>query len=454
MLGLLIRKNVLLHLTSFRFFAPLVIAFVLVTVSTLASISEYQYRADTCRLEMVNAAGEAQQADTYSRLTGRYLLEPNPYEFLSRGVGDQYGNSIAFNGVYGSPRLSVFTSYKNAFVAAHAKFDFAGIVGIFITLLAIFLTYDAVIGESERGQMKQVLSNPVPRVTVLAGQYLGALVTVTCALVLCVLLLLVIVLVSFSDVPPQLFSRIGVVLAASILLGSVYIWVGLLVSSLSRSSAASLTMSVLIWFLSALLFSNVAGLAARTIRPTDLQLMMSGPECTTAEKHSPSAYRAAGISTGYRWARIYDNAPPAAGGTDPLNLSTYNRMMDQYDLYEMLSWLSPAGVFRLIAGREAKSGPQVHARYVHNGLTLQNDYIAWQREKLNRLPSRGWMVTDSDGPLDRSGFTPVQAFSPLRDTPDDGVGQAMTLTLALVLWNVLLCGATGIAFLRRVEERM
>jgi ABC-type transport system involved in multi-copper enzyme maturation permease subunit len=44
---------------------------------------------------------------------------------------------------------------------------------VFLSLFVLLLTYDAVAGEKERGTLKAVLANPVPRVQVLMGKALG-----------------------------------------------------------------------------------------------------------------------------------------------------------------------------------------------------------------------------------------------------------------------------------------
>ena len=65
-------------------------------------------------------------------------------------------------------------------------------IGYVLSLIAILFTFDSISGERERGTLRLMLANSIPRHTVLLGKFLGALISISAPLTLAVLMNLLI----------------------------------------------------------------------------------------------------------------------------------------------------------------------------------------------------------------------------------------------------------------------
>ena len=128
------------------------------------------------------------------------------------------------------------------------KVDWAFIIGYVLSLIAILFTFDTVSGERERGTLRLILANPIPRHTVLIGKFLGALISVGIPLALAVLMnLLVISTSSAVQLGADAWGRLGIIFFIAILYASLFLALGLLVSARVSRSAVSLVILLLIW---------------------------------------------------------------------------------------------------------------------------------------------------------------------------------------------------------------
>ncbi|MFA6111101.1 MAG: ABC transporter permease subunit [Candidatus Latescibacterota bacterium] len=171
------------------------------------------------------------------------------------------------------------------------ELDWVFTIGLAGSLLALLLTYDAVAGEKERGSLKQVLANRVPRVTVLWAKFLATMVAVTApVLVGAVAAGGIMALGSPTGLPLSLWLPTGAVLAGGILCLSAFAWLGLLVSSRSTSSPVALLVLLVAWVFLVVLLPSSGGLIGNSLAPvsragevqrrvqTVWQSMKNGPE--------------------------------------------------------------------------------------------------------------------------------------------------------------------------------
>jgi len=141
--------------------------------------------------------------------------------------------------------------------------DWVFIVGGILSFAALVLTYDGISGERETGTLRLCLSNPLPRSTLLWGKFVGATITLMIPLIIGICMSLLIV--SVSGVIPLAgghFKQIGVILLLSILYISVFVALGLFVSSLTQTSPVSLVLLLLAWVFLVVIIPKSGGLLA------------------------------------------------------------------------------------------------------------------------------------------------------------------------------------------------
>ncbi len=129
-----------------------------------------------------------------------------------------------------------------------SQVDWAFIIGYVLSLLALLFTFDAFSGERERGTLRLILANSVPRHTVLIGKFLGALLSITIPFILAVLVnLLLISTANTVHLTTEAWGRLGIIFCLALLYTSLFLALGLLVSTRVQRSTVSLMVLLLMW---------------------------------------------------------------------------------------------------------------------------------------------------------------------------------------------------------------
>jgi Cu-processing system permease protein len=115
-----------------------------------------------------------------------------------------------------------------------------------IPLIALMLSFDAMVGELERGTMMLLLTYPVTRWQVIMGKFIGHV------LILFIAILVgyggaAVVMVLFTGSGTEGWQAYAVMMASSLMLGSVFIALGYLVSVLVRERAAAAGATIGLW---------------------------------------------------------------------------------------------------------------------------------------------------------------------------------------------------------------
>ena len=128
------------------------------------------------------------------------------------------------------------------------KVDWGFIIGYVLSLLALLFTFDSISDERESGTLRLMLANAIPRQTVLAGKFLGALISISIPFTLAVLVNLLVISTS-SDVylGAEAWGRLGIIYCIALLYTGVFLVLGLLVSARVQRSAVSLVILLLAW---------------------------------------------------------------------------------------------------------------------------------------------------------------------------------------------------------------
>lgn len=125
----------------------------------------------------------------------------------------------------------------------------------FIPLIALLLTYDSIVGESERGTLILLLSYPVARWQVIAGKFCGALVLLSIAVALGYGSAGIgIGLTGETAFAEQAWSSFAKLLLSSILFGAVFLSLGLLISASLRERGTAAAAAIGSWLFFVLLY--------------------------------------------------------------------------------------------------------------------------------------------------------------------------------------------------------
>ena len=378
----LAKKDFINNVVSARFVIGFILCLVLIPFSILINISNHRDRMAQYRIDHNAAEKAVQEVRVYSKLRPEIVFPPEPLSIFGRGIGDQVGNRVKI-WLGDKPMMAAGKTEAgdNPFLASFFSFDFVDIAAIIFSLLALIFSYDAFTREKEDGTLKLQISNSLGRSTCLAGKILGILVTLLPILAFSFLLSAVLVLfshnISFSAVA---WGRIALLFVASLFYLAVFVFIGLLVSSRSRTSVTSLVLCLFLWVFFVFLVPNVsANFAESFVRVEsrdNLDRVLSDIDKELGEKTN-QAFKAQGIPEGWRcwwcsngedgYMETYGNARQEfelfrrrAMISEPLRVAYADKRWAVQKAYldslarqaraaEALSMISPTGIFRTIA---------------------------------------------------------------------------------------------------------
>mgnify|MGYP000455523102 CR=1 FL=1 len=145
------------------------------------------------------------------------------------------------------------------------RIDWVFIVGIIGSLMAILFTYDAISGERENGTLRLIISNPISRSSLLLGKLVGSISVLLIALGfgwIISLLILAGMGIPFWKDP---FSLLMIPILSFLYL-LLFASLGLLISSLFRSSSSSLVVLLMIWAVFVVIIPGISALRYKRMK--------------------------------------------------------------------------------------------------------------------------------------------------------------------------------------------
>jgi ABC-type transport system involved in multi-copper enzyme maturation permease subunit len=259
----LIKKETLENILTLRFLIGFVACTLLFGITTTVLVNDFKVE-----LEIANAANREVETQiegwtVFSQVRPTAIITPSPLTVFGSKAGARWGTRMLIS----QTRIPAVASDEVGegqsadFLGMFRGLDFADVVQVCISLLAILLTFDAISGEKERASLRQILSNPVGRTKLVISKFLGAVI----ALVPIVVFGFGAAILVFHLLSPVGFSaadwgKIGLTLVLILLYGAAFVAAGLLISTLTHSSPTSLAVSMLFWIVIILVIPNAIGL--------------------------------------------------------------------------------------------------------------------------------------------------------------------------------------------------
>jgi Cu-processing system permease protein len=124
-----------------------------------------------------------------------------------------------------------------------------------VPLIALLLSFDAVVGEAERGTLLLLLSYPLARWQIVVGKFLGHATILALAIVLGYGAVAVVLLLT-EQVALQAWSAFATLIGSTILLGAAFLALGALSSVVVRERATAAGLAVALWLLFVLIYDS------------------------------------------------------------------------------------------------------------------------------------------------------------------------------------------------------
>lgn len=249
----LLKKEIFDNLASARFLLIFLMCSALVLLSLLMGMADYQYAKQHHDLSVAQMKETASQQVSYQALGvwGMFKVYRQPAVLFpfAKGVEEASGSNTVVS-IFHEPKLQDSRYSAEPIYAQFSSLDFLFVIKAIVALFALMLTFDLINGEAEKGTLKLLLANPVPRSTVLHAKLAGALLSLLLPLLLPVMLGMMLMLMSGQlQWQAEHWLRIALLLLTSLLYLSIFVVLGLLFSCMVQRSSDAFLWLVLCWLL-------------------------------------------------------------------------------------------------------------------------------------------------------------------------------------------------------------
>ena len=270
MLRDIIKKEILDTITSPKFVFTFLLCTILILLSVFTGVSNYvAEKKEYTSSVALNKKNMESQKD-YITLAGIGIKVNKPPQVLGtvvNGVEEAVGRMANVQLAY-DPNLVESKYESNPVFAVFGALDLMFIVKIVLSLFAILFTFDAIVGEKERGTLKLALSNSVPRDRLILGKAIGGYISLLIPLLIPLILSLIILLLTPNIALSSAdWNRLLLIFLLFFLYLSVFFSLGLFISARTSRSSTSFLVLLFIWVVFVMVIPKAAVVTADQIRP-------------------------------------------------------------------------------------------------------------------------------------------------------------------------------------------
>ena len=281
------------HLNSLRFAFTTVLLIALMTVNAIGYLGEHKAQSAAYR-QKVSASLDKMRSNAdnlynlliagpstlYKKPSSLSFCASSGEAFIPESAEGRRANwSVSFSPssdwgnivVRGIWRMNYPQSNPNLWdiMPDYTNADWGNIISVVLSLVAILFTFDAISSEQERGTLRLTLSNSISRGTVLVSKFLASLITVSIPFLIAVLINLFLLYTSGSvSLGMSEWGRLGAIVFIAFVYVSIFLAMGLLISSCVKYSSTSLTILLLIWVVWIALLPSTLGALTSGLQPT------------------------------------------------------------------------------------------------------------------------------------------------------------------------------------------
>ena len=446
------------NLNSLRFALATILLLALMLTNAVMHLREHPERIQKYRTSAT---------DYWNALTSRTILyelaqegpgmlykQPSPLRFCAEG-GEAFLSDMVDAGSVGWYMDDLKGFWSLAYPSSTpnltdvrpdvTKIDWEFVIGYVVSLIAILFTFDSISGERERGTLRLMLTNPMPRHTVLIGKFLGALMSIFIPFTLAVLINLFVSSAS-GDVylAAEAWGRLSIIFFLALIYTSLFIALGLLVSVRVQGSAVSLVILLLTW------------VTFVVFTPGTLASIASG--CSPAPMTSDEFWERKSQLHDKLWDEYYARGDKPlskselvtkdAEGRERLSQEHLTQQIAQVELARAATRVSPASLVRHLLESFSGTGFNRHVQFLENVRRYARQYREFIVDTDRADPDSPHIIGVREG-MSRKPVSPesIPKFEDTLSLSRDFDAVALDMLLLVLVVVVLMSGAY-LAFVR------
>ena len=446
MFAILVKKEILNNILSFRFAVTFLLFFMLISGSMVMMAANHAkqvhdyFNLTAAYRQRVEQMRTFQEFDIFGMTSRR---KPNPLSVVAMGLEPDMSRSVT-NSLWQEIEIGG-SPYANPLFALFSTPDATYIVSIIVSLLAVLFVFDAVSGEKEEETLKLVLSNAVPRDLVLMGKCVGALVCLCASFLISLGAGLVAARVISSLVfTPTEWLRIGALILVSLLYISSFLMLGLFISASTQRSGTSLMISLLAWVILVLGVPNLVPVVARQILPLPSMARLAGEQRAIEEEEWDNVRQRLrrDQSREERRQLITEARQAIERRLGVLGANYENRFIQQAALAKMISRISPSACFTYASTALARTGIETYTDFV------RYVYLDFRGQFERRIPELRGDRRSQESRVGAIDFEKLPTFEPKSDTIQLSFKKSLTDIGLLCAYSTMFFLGAFIKFLR------
>ena len=270
LLGIVIEKEVLDHLLSFKFTIIFLLSTFLIILSLYTGAENYHIQKTDYDQAVQQSREDFESQDDNSRRSLMYRgytihRPPSPLSTIVSGLEGNIGQNATIN-AWREPNLANARFSTNPIFAIFGALDLLFIVKIVLSLAAILFSYDVISGENESGTLRLIASNPIPRDIIIVGKCLGGFLSLIVPLLIPIFIGIIMVVLLFDvHFSTDDWIRLTTILGMFLLYIFVFFMIGVFVSSLTHRSRVSFLYLLVVWVCFVMIIPKVAVMIAEQI---------------------------------------------------------------------------------------------------------------------------------------------------------------------------------------------
>jgi ABC-type transport system involved in multi-copper enzyme maturation permease subunit len=366
------------------------------------------------------------------------------------------------------------SSGDESILSVQGKVDFVFLVQMVISLIGLLFAADTISGEKESGTLRAMLSNRLPRDTILVGKLSGGSLALWIPLILAFLLGIMMLLVgSFPFFSGDTPVRLLIIFLSTSFFILIYYTIGMMISTSSSKTRTSVVAILLIWAFFQLIIPKLSDMLAALVYPVRTETEVSLEESLLAKSVDNETAKELGrqfdnIFSGARAGTADDPASPERKKWDAVKGDIEQRARErksqqiaaidetyrqqkqrQQNLAVNLSLVSPSAAFARFIADVCATGEIERTNYIEavkaHQKALDNELFSKVKRTVMISPRGGTSLGFSVQPVD---FQKLPKFSVAPSSLAETFKENWRSLVSLAFWLIAPFAVAYVRFLR------
>jgi len=447
--------------SKFLFLAGGVI--VLFMLNAMVSLSDYQERLENYQsIRRAEQKAQKEQCEQFSNVVFhklRVVKKPSAESFITHAKADKLPNGVKmdFFEISNPQYFKPLDIYSKSFISL----DWTNILFYLISFLCLSLSYNALSGEKINRTLQLVLSNQVPRASVITGKFTGLFTLIMIPILIGMIIHIIIYQLSPEIAIEKTRPFIALFFTGMLLFVALNLLTGLLISSLTKQPMVSLSLCLIVWLVFAVVIPGTGWLWSKqmveiqSVHSIKVRIARKSQELLKMNQYSlksKSSWKGKAPTEGLLKRIHYKQKEQ-----EIMNRLWHRRIQKQFQQTDHaieFAKISPYAVFRFFGETISDNGYSGHKHFYHQIQNFHSTYKDFLRNRdqkyedsYHKFWNESWMAPHwmSSKPIN---YEALPKFTYERPNFSETLRKAKGNILYLLLWCMVLFAGTFIAFVR------